>query len=223
MRTPRRRRIWIAGAALAATVGLATAAFMGSGTHTQSAAPQPHPPAAPEPTTPLDPVTLPPTPAVPSLSSTTNPDKYAAAIGRLVLGFDTRHFTPADYRRALRQEADPNLSGTGRDDLFATIDARIPADDLWRGMRRNEQWSQWSPQRSWEPAAWSQVVTSGYAQPGWVMRNVTGVQTIHYLDDDTTMHSSTSVPTLSVVMRCPAPGAQVDRCRLVLLGTAPVF
>ena len=57
MRTPRRRRIWIAGAALAATVGLATAAFMGSGTHTQSAAPQPHPPAAPEPTTPLDPVT----------------------------------------------------------------------------------------------------------------------------------------------------------------------
>lgn len=130
---------------------------------------------------------------------------------------------PADYRRLLRSEADPNLTESGRADLFATIDSRIPSEQLWNRMRGNGQWSEWSPSRTWEPAAWSQVVTGGYAEPGWVMRNVTGTQTTHYVEATGVARTTTRESTLSVVMRCPVPGNHVQHCALVLISTTPVF
>lgn len=77
----------------------------------------------------------------------------------------------------LRAAADPLLSDTDRAELYATIDSRIPSDALWERMRADEQRSMWAPTRTWEPAAWSQVVTGGYAEPGWAMRDVAGIQT----------------------------------------------
>lgn len=154
--------------------------------------------------------------------TTSIPDDYARAVAAFVYGMDTRrHTTPEDYRQLLQSEADPGLSPEGRADLFATIEARLPAEEMWARMRANEQWSQWSPSRTWEPAAWSEVVTAGYAEPGWAMRNVTGTQNTHYVDGGKARATSRQ-PTLTVVMRCPAPGAGVDRCRLVLLSTQVV-
>jgi hypothetical protein len=157
------------------------------------------------------------------LPRTADADVYVKSITRIVFGPDSRNFGPADYRRLLRSEADPNLTESGRADLFATIDSRIPSEQLWNRMRRNEQWSKWSSTRTWEPAAWSQVVTGGYAEPGWVMRNVTGTQTTHYVEATGVARTITRELTLSVVMRCPVPGSHVQRCALVLISTTPVF
>jgi hypothetical protein len=161
--------------------------------------------------------------ALPSLTRTADADVYAKSVGGLVFGLDSRNSVADEYRRLLRSEADPDLTERGQADLFATIDARIPSEQLWNRMRGNGQWSEWSPSRTWEPAAWSQVVTGGYAEPGWVMRNVTGTQTTHYIEAAGVARTTTREPTLSVVMRCPAPGAQVQHCALVLISTTPVF
>ena len=149
-------------------------------------------------------------------------DVYAAAISARVLGLDTRTSAAAQVRERLRVEADPQLSDGGLTDLSASIDARVPTDALWERMRSNEQWSQWEPTRTWEPAAWAQVVTGGHAEPGWAMRNVTGVQTTHYREDGMTRTTSREV-TLSVVMRCPDTGVDLPSCRLVLITAQPVF
>ena len=73
----------------------------------------------------------------------------------------------------------------------------------------------------WEPQTWAEVVTDGLAEPGWVMRNVTGTQTTSYVDGGEN-RTAVSEPTLTVGMRCPAPGADVDRCHLTLLGTVVI-
>lgn len=153
---------------------------------------------------------------------TPNQDEYAAVIGALMFEMDTRTSTAGQTREQLRREADAQLSDDGLADLYATIDARVPADALWERMRSNEQWSQWEPIRTWEPAAWAQVVTQGHAAPGWVMRNVTGVQTIHYVEDGLSRSTSREV-TLTVVMRCPTEGVDLPSCRLVLISTQPAF
>jgi hypothetical protein len=158
-----------------------------------------------------------------SLTRTADADVYVKSVARIVFGLDSRNFVPADYRRLLRSEADPNLTESGRADLFATINSRIPTESLWNRMRGNGQWSEWTPSRTWEPTAWSQVVTGGYAEPGWVMRNVAGTQTTHYVEATGVARSTTREPSLSVVMRCPAPGARVQHCALVLISTTPVF
>lgn len=160
--------------------------------------------------------------AQPSTIRASNEDGYAAAVSALVFAMDTRASTPAELRQQLRQEADPALSDAGLDDLYDTIDARVPADALWERMRANSQWSQWQPTRKWEPATWAQVVTQGHAEPGWVMRNVTGVQTTNYVEDGLSRSTSREA-TLTVVMRCPAEGVNLPRCHLVLISTQPVF
>jgi hypothetical protein len=161
--------------------------------------------------------------ALPNLTITADADVYARSVAGVVFGLDSRNFVSGDYRRLLRSEADPNLTEGGRADLFATIDSRIPSEQLWNRMRGNRQWSEWTPSRTWEPAAWSQVVIGGYAEPGWVIRNVTGTQTTHYLETTGVARTTTSEPSLSVVMRCPAPGGHVQHCALVLISTTPVF
>lgn len=160
--------------------------------------------------------------ARPPAAGTTNQDEYAAVIGSLVFELDTRTSTAAQVRERLRREADPQLSDNGLRDLYATIDARVPADALWQRMRSNEQWSRWEPTRTWEPAAWAQVVTGGYAEPGWVMRNVTGVLTTHFVEDGS-RRSTSREAMLSLVMRCPTDSIDVPSCRLVLISTQPVF
>ncbi len=152
----------------------------------------------------------------------TDEDEYAVMISAAVFTVDTRTSTPAQLRDQLRAVADPLLSAKGLGDLYATIDARVPTDPLWERMRSNGQWSEWEPTRTWEPAAWAQVVTGGHAQPGWVMRNVTGVQTTHYLEDGVNRSASREA-TLTVVMRCPAEGLGLATCALVLISTQPVF
>jgi hypothetical protein len=54
------------------------------------------------------------------------------------------------------------------------------------------------------------------------MRNVTGVQTTHYVEDGLSRSTSREA-TLTVVMRCPAEGVDVQTCHLVLISTQPVF
>lgn len=160
--------------------------------------------------------------AEPLAAGTSKQDEYAALIGSFVFEMDARTSTAAQVRERLRREADPQLSDDGLGDLYATIDVRVPADPLWQRMRSNEQWSEWARTRIWEPAAWAQVVTGGHAEPGWVMRNVTGVQTTHYVEDGLSRSTSREA-TLTLVMRCPGNAVDRPRCRLVLISTQPVF
>lgn len=155
------------------------------------------------------------------LPVTDSPDVYASAVAASVFAEDTLGHTAGNYRDLLHCEADPTMSDSGRADLFASIDAELPTEAMWNRMRANQQWSQWSTARTWEPADWAQVVTGGYAEAGWVMRNVTGTQTLHFLDSGT-QRVTTRQPILSIAMRCPAPGATVTRCWLVLLSAQVV-
>jgi hypothetical protein len=159
--------------------------------------------------------------ATSSLPHTGDPDAYAMAIAGVVFGLDTRELQPATYRDLLLADADPGLSETGRADLEALVAARIPADDLWQRMRANEQRSGFEASDVWEPGSWAQVVTSGQAQPGWAMRNVTGIETTTYVEAGVEKTASRE-RTVTIGMRCPADGADVDRCHLVLVGATVV-
>lgn len=156
-----------------------------------------------------------------TLTVTDSPDAYAQAVVAVVLGFDTRKLDATDYSALLLTDADPGLTATGRADLERLIADRIPATDLWQRMRANQQWSTFEASNVWEPGSWEQVVTNGQAEPGWAMRNVTGTQTTHYVEDGTLKVTSRE-RTLTIGMRCPAAGADVDRCRLVLIGATVV-
>lgn len=160
-------------------------------------------------------------PGMLTIASTSDPDAYADSVAAFVFSMDPRAFEPADYRASLLGEADPTMSDSGLADLELMVDERIPDATQWARMRANEQWSTWSSTAVWEPQTWAEVVTDGLAEPGWVMRNVTGTQTTYYLDggEDRT---AVSEPTITVGMRCPAPGAHVDRCHVTLLGTVVI-
>jgi len=160
-------------------------------------------------------------PGMLTLARTADPDAYAESVAAFVFSMDPRAFNPEDYRTALLGEADPTMSDSGLADLELMVDERIPDATQWARMRANEQWSTWSSTAVWEPQTWAEVVTDGLAEPGWVMRNVTGTQTTYYVDggEDRT---AVSEPTVTVGMRCPAPGADVDRCHLTLLGTVVI-
>ena len=109
------------------------------------------------------------------------------------------------------------LTTTGYADLERLLAERIPTGEQWARMRANAQWSTFEPTDVWEPGSWTQVVIAGQAEPGWVVRNVTGVQTTHYTENGAE-RSAVRERTVTVAMRCPAPGAGVDSCRLVLVG-----
>jgi hypothetical protein len=156
-----------------------------------------------------------------SLPHTDEPDVYATAVAETLFAVDTRSLDPADYRDLLLADADPGLSETGRADLEALVAARIPADDLWQRMRANDQRSTFEASDVWEPGSWAQVVTSGQAEPGWAMRNVTGIETTTYVEAGAEKVASRE-RTVTIGMRCPADGADVDRCHLVLVGATVV-
>ena len=128
---------------------------------------------------------------------------------------------PADYAAVLLAEADPGLSATGRADLESLVAARVPADELWQRMRANHQWSTFESIDVWEPGSWEQVVTSGQAEPGWALRNVTGIQTTHYVEAGVEKTTSRE-RTITIGMRCPVRGVEIDRCYLVLIGATVV-
>lgn len=154
---------------------------------------------------------------VATIPATSDPDVYARAIAGLVFGMDTRRLEPGDYRDVLMGEADPSLSATGRADLARMLTERIPTTEQWARMRANQQWSEWVSLDILVPGSWEQVVVSGQAEPGWAFRNVSGVQTTHYLEDGAAQTASRE-RTITIGMRCPADGAEVDRCRLNLIG-----
>jgi len=156
-------------------------------------------------------------PGVVSLPVTGEADAYAAAVAAVVFGMDTRVHDPADYRATLLDEADPHLTTTGYADLERLLAERIPTTEQWARMRANAQWSTFEPTEVWEPGSWAQVVIAGQAEPGWVVRNVTGVQTTHYTEAGAEK-SAVRERSVTVAMRCPAPGAGVEACRLVLVG-----
>jgi hypothetical protein len=149
------------------------------------------------------------------------PDRYAEHVALLVFARNTRTEGAGDVRARLLAEADPTLTESGHADLVRLIDARVPDDEMWARMRGNQQWSEWQTQAIWEPGAWQQVVTAGYAEPGWTMRNVSGVEVTHYVEGGAD-RTTTRERTITVLMRCPAPDTSVDRCHLALLTTAPV-
>ena len=155
------------------------------------------------------------------LAVTSDPNQYAVAVAAVVFGLDTTAADPNDYRALLIAEADPQMSPRGRADLERMVAERIPAPELWERMRANEQWSQWQADDVWQPGAWDEVVTSGQAEPGWAVRNVLGQQTTHFRDGGS-MRSTSRERTITIGMRCPAPGALVDRCRLTLVGIGVV-
>ena len=155
------------------------------------------------------------------LPQTDQPDAYAVAVAELVFGLDTRDLDPVAYRDLLLADADPGLSETGRADLEALVAGRIPTDERWQRMRANDQWSVFEASDVWEPGSWEQVVTSGQAEPGWALRNVTGIQTTYYVEAGVERTSSRE-RTVTIGMRCPADGADVDRCYLMLVGAAVV-
>lgn len=191
----------------------------------------PEPAAAPtsSPTTVLsqprqNPDAIPPSDAPPlatGLTTTRQPDAYAVAVADAVFGQDTRVLDPADYAAVLFAEADPGLSATGRVDLESLVAARVPTDELWQRMRANHQWSTFEVSDVWEPGSWEQVVTSGQAEPGWALSNVTGTQTTHYVEAGVEKTSSRE-RTITIGMRCPADGVDIDRCYLVLIGATVV-
>ncbi|MGB8383708.1 MAG: hypothetical protein WCG47_21080 [Dermatophilaceae bacterium] len=153
-----------------------------------------------------------------AVTVTRDADRYAASVAALVFGMDTRTFEPGDYRAALLAEADPALSSTGRADLVRTVEERIPAADVWARMRANDQYSAWATTQVAEPGTWTQVVTSGQAEPGWVLRNVTGIQDTHYVDAGVPKTAARE-RTLTIGMRCHVAGIDLDRCHLLLVGT----
>lgn len=155
------------------------------------------------------------------LPETSNPNEYAAAVAGAVFAQDTVNADPEDYRARLMVEADPQMSPRGRSDLERMVAERIPSPEQWQRMRRNSQWSRWETEDVWQPGAWDEVVTSGQAEPGWVVRNVLGQQTVHFVDGSQARETSRE-RTLTIGMRCPAPGAVVDRCRLTLIGIGVV-
>ena len=53
------------------------------------------------------------------------------------------------------------------------------------------------------------------------MRNVTGTQTTSYVEQGED-RTAVSEPTVTIGMRCPAPGAAVDRCHLTMIGTVVI-
>lgn len=156
-----------------------------------------------------------------TLPETSDPDQYAAAVAAVVFSLDTRDVGPDDYRALLMSEADPQMSSRGRSDLERMVAERIPAPELWQRMRTNAQWSAWHTEDVWQPGAWDEVVTSGQAEPGWAIRNVLGQQTTHFRDGAQDRETSRE-RTITIGMRCPAAGAQVDRCRLTLVGIGVV-
>lgn len=182
------------------------------------------PPAAPSSgTTPPEPEeTLPALPTTPSgLPVTADPDEYAKAIAAAVFAQDTVATNPEDHRARLMSQADPLMSARGQADLERMVGERIPTPEQWQRMRGNDQWSQWTTDDVWQPGAWDEVVTSGQAEPGWVVRNVLGQQTVHFLDGGV-QRSTSRERTLTIGMRCPATGAAVDRCWLTLVGIGVV-
>jgi len=154
---------------------------------------------------------------VAELPVTNEADAYAAAVATSVFGMDTRVHDPQAYRELLLGQADPHLSVTGFADLQRLLAERIPTADQWARMRENAQWSTFEPSEVWEPGSWTQVVIAGDAEPGWVVRNVTGVQTTHYTEHGVAK-SAVRERSVTIAMRCPATGAGVDSCRLVLIG-----
>jgi hypothetical protein len=152
-----------------------------------------------------------------SLPVTGEADAYAAAVATVVFGMDTQTLEPGAYRQALLDAADPHLSSTGYADLERLLAERVPTGEQWARMRANAQRSTFEPEQVWEPGSWARVVIAGDAQPGWVVRNVTGVQTTSYTEDGV-VKSAARERTVTVAMRCPAPGAGVQACRLVLVG-----
>lgn len=170
-----------------------------------------------------------PDPAAPSPSSvlvgllpvTVDPDVYAAGVAGVVFGMDTRDVGPEGYRDLLLGEADPQLTPTGWEDLDRLVDERIPTATEWARMAANEQWSVFVAEQVWVPGSWEQVVIAGQAEPGWAVRNVTGVQTTHYTEVGTG-HEAVRERTITIGMRCPAEGAGVERCHLVIVGSGVV-
>ena len=160
-------------------------------------------------------------PGMLTIASTSDPDAYADSVAAFVFSMDPRAFDPQDYHAVLMGEADPTMSDSGLADLELMVDERMPDATQWARMRANEQWSAWSSTAVWEPQTWAEVVTDGLAEPGWVMRNVTGTQTTYYVDGGEN-RTAVSEPTITVGMRCPALGADVDRCHLTLLGTVVI-
>ena len=156
--------------------------------------------------------------AVPGvLPVTDEADAYAAAVAAVVFGMDTRDHDPQAYWRLLLGQADPPLTTTGFADLERLLAERIPTTEQWARMRENDQWSRFEAGEVWEPGSWTQVVIAGDAEPGWVVRNVTGVQTTHYTEDGTE-REAVRERSVTIARRCPAPGARVDAGRLVLIG-----
>lgn len=179
------------------------------------------PEVVPSPRNPESERTTPPSPTTTSgvgtLPDTGDADAYAAAVATVVFATDTRTLEPDAYRAALLAAADPHLSSTGHGDFERLLAERTPSGEQWARMRANAQWSTFEPEQVWEPGSWAQVVIAGDAEPGWVVRNVTGVQTTSYTEDGV-VKSAARERTVTVAMRCPAPGAGVQACRLVLVG-----
>ena len=210
-------------AAIGALLVVVVTAWTMRGTPAPGAAPSPDPPSATAPGG-RNPVRTPPadTPSgATSLPHTDEPDAYATAVAETLFAVDTRRLDPADYQGVLLADADPGLSETGRADLETLVAARIPADEQWQRMRANAQWSTFEASDVWEPGSWAQVVTSGQAEPGWAMRNVTGIETTTYVEAGVEKTASRE-RTVTIGMRCPADGAGVDRCHLVLVGATVV-
>lgn len=152
-----------------------------------------------------------------SLPVTGEAEVYAAAVAAVVFGMDTRAHDPGDYEALLLGRADPHLTASGLADLERLLAERIPSTVQWARMRANGQWSTFEPVEVWEPGSWTQVVIAGDAQQGWVVRNVTGVQTTRYTEAGTA-REAVRERSVTIAMRCPAPGAGVEACRLVLVG-----
>lgn len=214
---------WVVALLVVMIVLVAVALAFGGGDDPPVASPGSHATTGKPPSTdPATPTSATPTQDLPgmlTIARTADPDAYADSVAALVFSMDPRAFEPRNYRTILLGEADPMMSNTGLADLESTVEERIPDATQWARMRANEQWSTWSSTAVWEPQTWAEVVTDGLAEPGWVMRNVTGTQTTSYVDagEDRT---AVSEPTLTIGMRCPAPDAPVDRCHLTLIGTS---
>lgn len=213
---------WVVALLVVMIVVVAVALAFGGGDAPSAASPTSVAPGTQRTTEPATLTSAPPSQDLPgmlTIARTADPDAYADSVAALVFSMDPRAFEPKNYRAVLLGEADPMMSDTGLADLERTVEERIPDATQWARMRANGQWSAWSSTAVWEPQTWAEVVTDGLAEPGWVIRNVTGTQTTSYVDagEDRT---AVSEPTLTVAMRCPAPDAPVERCHLVLIGTS---
>ena len=165
----------------------------------------------------------PPASVLPDVPDTLDPDAYASATATVLYAMDPRSHDPSAYWDLMGAARDPAAAAVipamTQANYESALRSRIPDDYTWRRMRDSQQWSQFAVSDVWEPEYIRTKYATGEAPAGVVMRNVSGAQTVHFVDESGTDVSRTRTATVSILMVC-APLR--PRCALLAVSAGVV-